>query len=70
MLFMNFMWKKIVPSAPKLLAAIRERIDFPWKIDCLYKLLKFMGFKWSKSNSIRKVLIERPNIVIWREIYC
>ena len=59
--------KKIVPSAPKLLAAIREKIDFPWKLDSLHKLLKSMGFKWRKSNSIRKVLIERPNIVIWRE---
>lgn len=33
-LFMNYYLcrYKIVPSAPKLFAAIRERIDFPWEI--------------------------------------
>ena len=61
--------KKVVPTAVKLLGAIRERINFPWKIDMLYKLLKSMGFKYTKSNSIRKILIERPNIVKWRAMY-
>lgn len=61
--------KKIVPTGPKLLAAIREEIDFPWSMDSLHRLLKKMGFKWKKSNNNRKILIEKPNIVVWRGKY-
>ena len=28
-----------------------------------------MGFKWKKCSTVRKVLIERPNIVTWRGKY-
>ncbi|CAK9813181.1 hypothetical protein ANTPLA_LOCUS7732 [Anthophora plagiata] len=28
-----------------------------------------MGYKWKKTSSIGKVLIERPNIVAWRGRY-
>ncbi|XP_043262779.1 uncharacterized protein LOC122403884 [Colletes gigas] len=61
--------KKIVPSAPKLLAAIREKIVFPWELDTLRQLLKSMGYTWKKSVNIRKILIEKPNIVAWRGKY-
>ena len=60
---------KIVPPAAKLLDAIRERIDFPWTRHTLYRLLKSMGFKYMKSNSIKKILIEKPNIVRLRSKY-
>ena len=58
-----------VPPAEKLLDAIRERIDFPWRTDTLYKLLKNMGFKYVYSNSRNKILIEKPSIVTWRSKY-
>ncbi|XP_076298376.1 uncharacterized protein LOC143217712 [Lasioglossum baleicum] len=61
--------KKIVPSGPMLLAAIQEKIYFPWKLHSFYRLLRSMGFKWRKSNNIRKVLTEGPNIVAWRGKY-
>ena len=56
---------KTVPPAEKLLDAIRERIDFPWKTHSLYKLLKNMGFKYVNSH----LLIEKPSIVGWRSKY-
>ncbi|PSN56451.1 hypothetical protein C0J52_08364 [Blattella germanica] len=43
--------KKIVPTAPKLLKEIRNRIDFPWEVDTLRKLLHSMGFKWKKFRT-------------------
>lgn len=58
--------QKRVPSCIKLLAAIRERIDFPWGRQTLRRLLHKMGFRWKKCASFRKVLIERPDIVNWR----
>nr|XP_012143884.1 PREDICTED: uncharacterized protein LOC105662865 [Megachile rotundata] len=61
--------RKIVPSGPMLLAAIKEKTDFPWELHSLYRLLKNMGYKWRKSNNIRKILIEKPNIVMWRGKY-
>lgn len=61
--------KKIMPSGSKLLAAIREEINFPWEISTLYKLLKAMGYKWKKCNSIRRILLERQDLVTWRGKY-
>lgn len=40
--------KKIVPTALKLLAAIRDEIDFPWSVQTLRNLLRNMGFTWKK----------------------
>lgn len=58
--------EKKVPTCPKLLVAIRERINFPWGVHSLRRLLIDMGFKWKKCQSNRIVLIERPDIVNWR----
>lgn len=43
--------------------AIREKIIFLWKFNTLYKLFKNMNFRWKKSNSNRKILMEKSNIV-------
>ncbi|XP_076248918.1 uncharacterized protein LOC143188498 [Calliopsis andreniformis] len=64
-----YIQNRAVPSGPKLLAAIRAKICFPWKVHSLYRLLRTMGFKWKKCNSIRKVLIEKPSIVERRAKY-
>lgn len=64
-----YLVRKQVPTAPKLLAAIKEKIEFPYKLTSLRRLLKQMGFKWKKSQAKRKVLIERPSIVAWRSKY-
>ncbi|XP_031829397.1 uncharacterized protein LOC116425591 [Nomia melanderi] len=61
--------KKIVPTGPKILEAIKEKIEFPWSVHSLYRVLRRIGFKWRNSNSIRKVLIEKPSIVAWRGKY-
>lgn len=64
-----YLYEKRVPTGPSLLAAIREKIPFPWKVGTLYKLLHDMGFKWKRCATKRKVLIERPAIVAWRAKY-
>lgn len=55
--------RQIVPTAPKLLTAIRQKIHFPWGEDTLRNLLHTMGFKWKRCGSKRKLLIERPDII-------
>lgn len=57
--------QKKVPSAPKLLSAIKEKIVFPWGVHTLRRLLRSMGFRWKKCGSNRKILIEHPDIVNW-----
>lgn len=61
-----YLVQKRVPTCPKLLAAIRDKIDFPWGVHTLRRILKEMGFKWKKCGDKRKILVERPNIVHWR----
>lgn len=64
-----YLVRKQVPTVPKLLVAIRDKIDFPWKEETLRRLLHQMGFKWKRCNKLRKILIERPDIVNWRARY-
>lgn len=60
--------KKISPTALELLAAIRKEIDFPPSLRVLRKVLHNMGFKWKRSSS-KRVLIEKPNIVVRRGMF-
>lgn len=55
--------EKKVPTCKKLLANIRDKIQFPWGEQSLRRLLKRIGYQWKKCNNRRKVLIERPDIV-------
>ena len=65
----DFYTRKIIPTCPKLLTAIHEQLDFPWKLWTLQRLLHKMGYKWKKSTNIRKILVEKPNIVAWCDKY-
>lgn len=60
---------QLIPTGPKLLDAVRAKINFPWEIHSLRRLLKNMGFEWKKSNQLRKILVERPKIVACRGKY-
>ncbi|CAH2097973.1 unnamed protein product [Euphydryas editha] len=64
-----YLTKKVVPTCPKLLAAIREKIDFPWGVTSIRKLLKAMGYKWQKCHNKRKILVEKPAVVFARTNY-
>ncbi|CAH2099013.1 unnamed protein product [Euphydryas editha] len=64
-----YLTKKIVPTCKKLLLDLRKKIDFPWGVTSLRKLLKQMGYKWQKYHRNRRILIERPNITYARSIY-
>ena len=58
-----------MPSVRKLLATLKERINFPYGKTKLRQLLHDMGFKWKRSCSKRKVLVERNDIIDWRCSY-
>ncbi|XP_050674221.1 uncharacterized protein LOC126971829 [Leptidea sinapis] len=60
-----YLTKKIFPTCIELLAAIREKIEFPWRATSLRKLLKEMGYKWHK----RRILVERPAVACARSNY-
>ena len=64
-----YLVKKEVPTCDKLLSEIKKRINFPWKVHPLRRLLKRMGYKWKKCQNMRKILIERPDIFNWRCMY-
>lgn len=64
-----YLTKKIVPTCIKLLAAIREKIEFPWGVTSLRKLLKDMGYRWLKCHNKRRILVERPAVAYARSIY-
>jgi hypothetical protein len=64
-----YVQEKRVPTIPKLLPVIKEKIHFPWGPKSLGRVVKRMGFKWRKCQSKRKLLIERADIVAWRSKY-
>lgn len=64
-----YLVRKQVPTVPKLLVAIKEKNDFPWKEETLRRLLHQMGFQWKRCNNLRSILIERLDIVNWRARY-
>ena len=43
---------------------MKKRINFPWATQSLTRVFKIVGFKWKKSLSKRKVLIEILEIVM------
>ncbi|PSN32354.1 hypothetical protein C0J52_21638 [Blattella germanica] len=64
-----YICEKKVPTVSKLLPVIRSKINFPWSGRSLNRLLIKIGYKWKKTQSKGKVLIERADIVEWRHQY-
>lgn len=66
-----YLLQKGVPNCCKLLAAVKEKVDFPWGRTTLRRLLNDIGFKWKKSGKQRQkqILIEHPRILMWRFNY-
>ncbi|XP_031836267.1 uncharacterized protein LOC116428588 isoform X2 [Nomia melanderi] len=74
MLIRNIIYKiykrgRVVTWGPQLLDEIREQMNFPWDAAILRKLLKSMGYEWKKYHTRKRILIERPSIVAWRDNY-
>lgn len=40
-----YLVRKLVPTCPKLLPALKEKINFPWGVHSLRRILKNMGYK-------------------------
>ncbi|XP_055928589.1 uncharacterized protein LOC129959724 [Argiope bruennichi] len=64
-----YVQQKKVPSLKKLLPVLREKLNFHWNKESLRKVLHSMNFRWKKCANKRKFLIERPDIVFWRNNY-
>lgn len=61
--------KKECPSLRKLLNSLKEDDVIDCGREFLRKRIKKMGFKWKKCQSNRKILVERPDIAVWRTRY-
>lgn len=61
--------KKEIPTIKKLWTVLKEDINFPGGRESLRLLLHKMGYKFKKCRSQRQILIERFDIVAWREKY-
>jgi hypothetical protein len=60
---------KNVPTLPKLLPIIKQKILFHWRRKSLERIVKSLGFKWRKCQSKRKIQIERADNVDWKSRY-
>lgn len=56
-------------TCSKLLATVKEKLDFPWGISTLKILLKLIGYRWKKCSKRSQVIIEHPNSVKCRFRY-
>lgn len=64
-----YIHKKKVPSISKLLPVLQQKINFKWQRESLRQILHSMNFRWKKCSSRREILMERPDIVFWRNRY-
>ena len=55
-----------VPTAPTILKAIKDKMEFPGGLHYLRSILKEMGFEWKSCGSNRSVLMERSDVVVAR----
>ena len=58
-----------LPTLSRLLNALKQDINFVGSKGLLRKIIRELGFRWKRSKSQRKVLIEKPNVVELRLKY-
>jgi len=61
--------KKELPTIKKLLEVLKTEINYTGQRESLRKLLHKMGFRFKKTQSNRKVLMERNEVSAWRAKY-
>lgn len=61
--------RKQVPSIKTLLIALKKDIGFTGSREYLQKLMHSMEFRYKKCRNQRFILMERSDIVVWRESY-
>lgn len=61
--------RKEVPTLGKLLAELKNDINFNGGRTTLWKIIRQIGFRFKKCGSKRKLLMERYDIVAWRYRY-
>lgn len=50
------------PSLRGLLRVLKDKIDFKGSIWCVRKVVKKLGFRWKKTESNRRLLVEKSDI--------
>ena len=61
--------RRQLPTIYRLHECVREDINFPGSKSLLLKIVKELGFKWQRTQTKRKVLIEKHDIVAKRIEY-
>lgn len=61
--------RKEIPTVNKLLQLLKEEIGFPGSREILRQHIKKIGFRYKKTKTNRKVLMERNDITAWRALY-
>lgn len=64
-----YAWRKEIPTVKKLLHLLKEEIGFTGSREILRQYIKKIGFRFRKTKSNRKVLMERNDITAWRARY-
>lgn len=65
----SFWLKRQIPTLNKILTAVNDDDSLPnFKRTSLYKILKSLNFKYVKK-SLNSALLEREDIVNWRQKY-
>jgi hypothetical protein len=55
--------EKRVPTIPKVVPIMKQKIHFHWGCTSLEGVAKSLGYKWRKCQSKRKIIMERADIV-------
>lgn len=57
---------KEIPTVKKLLVKLKSDINFQGSATSLRRIIKELGFRWKKTETNRKILIEKTNIRLLR----
>ena len=55
----SYVQKKILPTIPKLLSNLRDRVNFKGCRHSLWRFVMRLGFRWKTTKNNRMVLIEK-----------
>ncbi|KAI5640203.1 hypothetical protein NE865_07460 [Phthorimaea operculella] len=61
--------RREIPTVNKLLSVLKEEIGFQGSREILRQHIKKIGFRFKRTKSNRKILIERYDIAAWRARY-
>lgn len=64
-----YLLEKCLPTIPKIRTTLEREINFQGSASSVGRIIKKLGYKWKKTNSNKRILMERQEISYCRFIY-